>query len=210
MDDFDFFEDPIEPTPATEATLDPTPTPQPSIDPQQFAALQQQQHQTAQFMDALKQSLGVSQPQNQQNQFLEQFLNQPQQSLAPLIQQTVQAQMEGYRLDQEYSQKYPELVPFKELVAKDAIAIQSQSYQAGRPLSERDALEQAATQWNQKLDAMVQARQQQANAGALRANALPFSVPSQGQSPPTAGTRDFSKMSNEDFVKFSKSLGLNV
>ena len=202
-DDFDFdFNDSGNPPERQQETATETPPQGPTLE--EFQTLKQELEAQKAWKEQAARFFGgdptAGNSQEQTAQFLQQFATNPNETLAQVVQRQIAEQLAtqaaAQQLRQEYSQKYPHLVPFADEIFQTAQQVYQNAMATGKSVSDRQALDEAAKAWEQKVNQFVQARQQ---TGFTQQNALPYTIPTQGQTP--GAKLNFDQMSDADFAK---------
>lgn len=208
LESFDFGGDDVAPKEKPEPSQQ-SPESPPIVDPAEWQRTQERLADAEKFRQDLarviqSQGLQPAQTQDDDTAFLNELAKNPRKVIAEQAALEAQRQMQVAQLRQEYSAKYPHLASdpiLHDSVVAEAEQIAMQAYRTGKPMTEREALDQAAQNWTNRVQQITQATSQAQREDSIKKASIPFTVPAQGQ-PFTPGTPDFSAMSHTDFANY--------
>jgi hypothetical protein len=137
------------------------------------------------------------------------------QQIAQLLDDTLFQFKHHSDLATEYTQKHPELVSFKQPVMLMAAQLMREANAMGKPMTDREAIDQAVLTMQGHLASHVKGMQQKQQGDAMKRQALSFNVGQQGKPVNTSMSEQLQAVGDDDaaFAKlkasFLKSKGLN-
>jgi hypothetical protein len=198
---FDFSDPPVESPnpPVPDPVSPPAENTPPAIDPAQFQQMQQnyaaleakyaaQEKKNQELRDFLAGNTGNSNqydPSAEIGRFSQDPRNYIAQTSAEIAErianQRINQAMAAQQLEAEYTAKYEDLLPFRKEIFNEAAIIQQQSNQAGKPLSDAEAIDQAVNLYQKKLHTTYTLKQKKQQQTSMQQNALNFTLPGAGQ-----------------------------